>query len=198
MVLFADQALKVWVKLNMLYDEAIPVFGNWFFIHFVENPGMAFGYEFGGSYGKIVLTLFRICAVGGISWYVFKQVKENAKPGYVIALSLILAGALGNIIDSAFYGLIFSDSSHHQLASFLPEAGGYAPFLYGEVVDMLYFPVISGIAPSWIPFIGDEYFIFFRPIFNIADAAITVGVIMILLWQKRYFLIAESTSEEAK
>ncbi len=171
----------------MLYDEAIPIFGQWFFIHFVENPGMAFGYEFGGEYGKIILTLFRIFAVCGIAWYVFKQVKESARPGYVIALSLILAGAIGNIIDSAVYGVLFSDSTQHQLATAFPEAGGYGTFLHGNVVDMLYFPLISGIAPDWVPMIGGEYFIFFRPIFNIADAAITVGVVMILLWQKRYF-----------
>lgn len=189
LVLLADQALKIWVKLSMVYDEAIPVFGQWFFIHFVENPGMAFGYEFGGDYGKILLTLFRICAVTGISWYVYQQVKLKAKPGYVIALSLILAGAIGNIIDSAFYGLIFSDSSQHQLATLFPEAGGYGRFLHGNVVDMLYFPMISGIAPDWVPFIGGDYFIFFRPIFNIADASITVGVVMILLWQKRYFAV---------
>ncbi len=177
----------MWVKLNMLYDESIPVFGQWFFIHFVENPGMAFGYEFGGEYGKILLTLFRIVAVTGIGWYVFKQVKEHARPGYVIALTLILAGAIGNIIDSAIYGVIFSDSSQHQLATMFPESGGYGTFLHGNVVDMLYFPLVSGIAPDWVPLIGGEYFIFFRPIFNVADAAITVGVVMILLWQKRYF-----------
>lgn len=171
----------------MLYDESIPIFGNWFFIHFVENPGMAFGAEFGGDYGKIILTLFRVVASCGIAWYVWKQIKLNARPGYVAALTLILAGALGNIIDSVFYGSIFSASSFFQLATIFPESGGYGTFLHGNVVDMLYFPLVSGIAPDWVPFIGGEHFIFFRPIFNIADASITVGVCMILLWQKRYF-----------
>ncbi len=171
----------------MFYGDFIPIFGDWFKIEFVENPGMAFGAEIGGEYGKIILTLFRIVAVCGIGWYVFKQVKENAKPGYITALSLILAGALGNIIDSVFYGVIFSSSSMHTIATAFPEGGGYGTLLHGNVVDMLYFPLISGKAADWVPFIGGEDYIFFRPIFNIADAAITIGVVMILLSQKRYF-----------
>lgn len=188
-VLLVDQGLKIWVKLNMFYDEFIPVIGNWFIIQFVENPGMAFGYEFGGEYGKILLTLFRIAAVSGIAWYIHKQIKLGAKPGYVIALSLILAGAVGNIIDSAIYGVIFSDSTQHMLATAFPEGGGYGTFLHGNVVDMLYFPIITlDPVPDWVPFIGgDRNFVFFRPIFNVADMAITVGVLMILFWQKRYF-----------
>jgi signal peptidase II len=187
LVLFADQVLKFWVKLNMFYDQAIPVAGDWFLINFIENPGMAFGMEFGGDYGKIMLTVFRILAVIGIGWYLARLFRENAKPGYITAVSLIFAGALGNIIDSAFYGMIFSESTNSSLAVLFPEGGGYGSFLHGNVVDMLYFPIIKGIAPDWMPGIGGEYFIFFRPVFNIADSAITIGVLMILLWQKRYF-----------
>ena len=184
-VLFADQALKIWVKTNMYLGQEFSVLGNWFIMHFTENPGMAFGLEFGGELGKIALSLFRIVAVFVIGYYLFKAARENAKPGLVIAGSLIFAGALGNILDSAFYGLVFN-SSMHQIAEFMPEEGGYESFLHGRVVDMLYFPLISGSFPSWFPIWGGEDFLFFRPVFNIADTAISTGIGMIIVFQKRY------------
>ncbi|MFT5970981.1 MAG: signal peptidase II [Flavobacteriales bacterium] len=182
-VLIIDQAVKLWIKTHMMLGEEYRVF-DWFIIHFTENNGMAFGLEWGGIWGKILLTLFRIVAVGGIFWYLKKVISQGAKPLYIISLALIFAGAVGNIIDSAFYGVLFNDS-YGQLASFLPEEGGYAPLLQGKVVDMLYFPLIKGFLPEWLPWVGGDYFIFFRPIFNIADSAITLGVALILLFQRK-------------
>lgn len=181
----------------MYLGQEFSVFGNWFIIHFTENNGMAFGFEFGGEIGKIALSIFRIIAVGVIGYFLFTYAKKGAKTGLIVAGSLIFAGALGNILDSAFYGLVFN-SSNHQIAEFFPPEGGYAPFLYGKVVDMLYFPLFSGTFPSWVPLMGGEDFLFFRPVFNIADSAITVGISMIFLFQKRYFETpapAEATSE---
>lgn len=185
-VLFADQALKMWVKTNMYLGQEFSVFGNWFIIHFTENNGMAFGMEFGGDIGKIALSVFRVVAVSVIGYYLFSTARKGAKTGLVVAGSLIFAGALGNIIDSAVYGLIFNDS-YHQIAEFMPEEGGYAPMLFGRVVDMLYFPLVSGTFPEWIPMWGGDDFLFFRPVFNIADSAITIGISMIILFQKRFF-----------
>ncbi len=170
----------------MVLGEEIPVLGNWFIIHFTENVGMAFGIELGGELGKTILSLFRIAAVIAIGWYILHLMKVKAPCGLVMFLSLILAGAMGNIIDSAFYGMIFNES-YHQQATFLPEEGGYAPFLHGRVVDMLYFPIIRGNYPEWLPFLGGERFIFFRPVFNIADAAITTGVAGVLIFYKGFF-----------
>ena len=147
---------------------------------------MAFGLEFEGNYGKLFLSLFRIVAVIGIGYFLFKIVKESAPKGLITSISLILVGALGNIVDSVFYGMLFNDS-FNQVASFMPEGGGYAGFLHGNVVDMLYFPLIEGHYPDWFPFWGSEQFIFFRPVFNIADSSITIGVAMIILFQKKYF-----------
>jgi signal peptidase II len=188
-VLLFDQILKIWVKTNMYLNESIPAAGDWFYIHFIENPGMAFGLEFGGSMGKLLLSLFRIFAVLGLGWYITKLAKEKATKGIIISFSLIMAGALGNIIDSAFYGILFSESYQHipSVAKFLPTEGGYAGFLHGYVVDMLYFPILNGTFPDWIPFWGGENFQFFRPVFNIADASITSGVILIILNQKSFF-----------
>jgi signal peptidase II len=180
-VLFADQALKIWVKTNMYLGQEFPVFGNWFIIHFTENPGMAFGLEFGGELGKIALSLFRIVAVFVIGYYLFKAAREEAKTGLIVAGALIFSGALGNILDSAFYGLVFNGSMH-QIAEFMPEEGGYESFLHGRVVDMLYFPLISGSFPSWFPIWGGEDFMFFRPVFNIADTAISTGIGMIIVF----------------
>ena len=186
LVIIADQVSKIWVKTNMVLGQEIPVIGNRVIIHFTENYGMAFGYEFGGEYGKIVLSLFRIVAVFGIIWYMHHLIENKAPRGLVISIALILAGAIGNIIDSAFYGMIFSESFMTP-AQWFPEGGGYASFLHGRVVDMLYFPVIQGRYPSWIPFLGGDLFIFFRPVFNLADTAITTGVLITLVFYRRYF-----------
>ncbi len=187
LVLVIDQASKVLVKTSMTLGQSIPVLGDWFIIHFTENYGMAFGLEFSGEYGKLMLSLFRIVAVIFIGWYLAKLVRRKAHNGLIVCISLVMAGALGNIIDSAFYGLLFSQSLFNQVAVFLPEEGGYGSFLHGKVVDMLYFPIIKGTTPSWLPFYADQPFIFFRPVFNIADAAITTGVALLILFQKRFF-----------
>jgi len=194
-VLIADQVLKIWIKTNMYLGQEFAVFGNWFIIHFTENNGMAFGMEFGGDSGKIALSIFRIIAVSLIGFYLFRTAARGAKPGLIIAGSLIFSGALGNILDSMFYGVLFNDS-YHQIATFMPENGGYAPFLFGRVVDMLYFPLVSGTFPEWIPFLGGDNFAFFRPVFNIADTAITTGIGMIVVFQKRYFPSEEKVAEE--
>lgn len=197
LVLLADQASKIWVKTNMLIGQEF-VIANWFRIHFTENEGMAFGMVLPGIYGKIALSTFRVFAVGFLVYLIRSLVKENAHWGFITAMSLILAGALGNIIDSALYGLIFSDS-YYQVAQFVPFGTGYTEFLKGHVVDMFFFPLFSGYLPSWIPFFGGTYFTFFDAVFNIADAAITVGVFIILIFQKSFFSknnVRENTSSE--
>ncbi len=171
----------------MTIGEEIHVLGNWFILHFTENEGMAFGMRFGGDFGKLILSLFRIIAIFVIGWYLIRITKRKEKTGLILSMSLIFAGALGNIIDSAFYGLIFSASKFHEVAVLFPTEGGYSNFLYGKVVDMLYFPVIRGNYPTWLPFFGGDEFIFFRPVFNIADSAITVGVFILIFFQKRFF-----------
>lgn len=184
-VLLADQALKVWVKTHMYLGQEFH-FADWFIIHFTENPGMAFGFEFGGDYGKPILTVFRIFLVAGILYWLRNLVKDGVKTIGIVAVALILAGAVGNIIDSLFYGMLFGNS-YGQVAQFLPEAGGYGSFLHGRVVDMFYFPLYKGYLPEWLPVWGGDYFIFFRPIFNVADTAISVGVGLLLLFQKAVF-----------
>lgn len=183
-VLFLDQLTKMLVKTHMMIGEEISVLGDWFRIHFVENNGMAFGMELGFSWGKIALSVFRIVAVVLIGWYLAKQCRREARSLYVVCLSLVWAGAVGNILDSVFYGKIFS-SSWGQVAELFPADGGYAPWLHGRVVDMLYFPLIEGRFPSWSPLWADESFVFFRPVFNVADAAISVGIAMLLLFCRR-------------
>jgi signal peptidase II len=185
LVLLADQASKIWIKTNMLLGQEFNVLGNWFIIHFTENNGMAFGMEFGGEFGKIMLSLFRIGAIIGIGWYLNHLIKTGAPRGFVLSISLILAGAIGNMIDSAFYGMIFNES-YYQVASLFPPEGGYSSFLHGRVVDMFYFPIIKGTYPSWFPFWANDPFIFFRPVFNLADSAITTGVFIILIFQRQY------------
>ena len=171
----------------MTLGEEINVLGNWFIIHFTENEGMAFGMRFGGDSGKLILSIFRIVAIIAIGWYLVKITNRNESKGLILSMSLIFAGALGNIIDSAFYGMIFSESKFHDVAILFPPEGGYSSFLHGKVVDMLYFPVIKGFYPAWFPFWGGEDFIFFRPVFNIADTAITTGVLILIIFQKRFF-----------
>ncbi|MCT4636066.1 MAG: lipoprotein signal peptidase [Bacteroidales bacterium] len=186
LVLLVDQTVKIWIKTHMTLGEEVHVFGDWFRINFVENNGMAFGMEFWGDYGKLFLSLFRIVAVIGIGYYIYRLIKSKAHTGYILSISLIFAGAIGNIIDSAFYGLIFNESTPFQVASFMPEDGGYAGLLHGKVVDMLYFPLFSGTYPEWFPINPGGDFTFFRPVFNIADSAISVGVFIILLFQRRH------------
>ncbi len=187
LILIVDQVLKIWVKTHMTLGESIPVMDNWFIIKFIENPGMAFGIDIPGRFGKMSLTIFRIIAAIGIGWYLHTLIVQKAHTGLIICLSLVMAGAVGNIIDSAVYGLIFNESNYFAPSQLFPEAGGYASLLHGKVVDMLYFPLLKGTYPQWFPFLGGEEFIFFRPIFNIADSSISVGVIAILLFQKRFF-----------
>ncbi len=190
-VLLFDQVLKIWVKTNMSLGQEIPVIGKWFNLLFIENEGMAFGWLGSGGIVKLVLSLFRIVAVVVLFIIIFRLSKKNIKFGVLFGLSLITAGAMGNIIDSVFYGRIFSESTFTQVATLFPDGGGYAGWLHGRVVDMLYFPIID-IAKenaSWLPnfFFGpDGHFIFFRPIFNFADAAITIGVFYMLLFQWKW------------
>ena len=186
-VLFLDQFLKIWIKTTMYLGQEIPVFGNWFIIHFTENNGMAFGMEFAGGFGKLFLSIFRIIAVSFIGWYLFKLSNKKETPfGVILSISLIFAGAVGNILDSAFYGLLFNDSTF-QIATFIPEGGGYAGFLHGKVVDMFYFPIIHGTFPSWFPIWREEEFEFFRPVFNISDTSITIGVLTLIIFQRNFF-----------
>jgi len=179
----------------MFIGQEYGVFGQWFIIHFTENEGMAFGFSFGGAWGKLVLSLFRIIAVAAIAYYLFTITRLKTRKGVITGLSLILAGAIGNIIDSAVYGLLFSESTYYQVARFLPDAGGYASFLHGKVVDMLYFPVIQTTLPHWLPFWGGEPFQFFRPVFNLADASITTGVLYLLLFERSFFKKTEHNSQ---
>ncbi|MDH3648652.1 MAG: lipoprotein signal peptidase [Saprospiraceae bacterium] len=189
LVLILDQAIKIWVKTQMEYGDQHAIFGtHWAFIHFVENNGMAFGLTFGGKTGKLALSLFRILAVGFLIYYLHKMIQMKQGIGVLICFALILAGAIGNIIDSAFYGLIFSESPYHGgLATAFPENGGYAGFLQGKVVDMFYFPMINTQWPDWIPYLGGSKFQFFKPVFNVADSSISVGIVMLLLFQRKFF-----------
>lgn len=181
-ILVIDQAIKILVKTHMHIGESIPVFGSWFQILFIENEGMAFGMHFGGSVGKILLSVFRLVASVGIAWGIVYLIKKNARKFLLVSLALVFAGAVGNIIDSCFYGLIFSESSY-EVATMFPEEGGYAPFLFGKVVDMFYFPIIDTTLPDWVPIWGGQHFTFFNAIFNFADAAITIGIFMLIIDQ---------------
>lgn len=195
-MLLIDQISKVWIKTHLALGDSYPVLGDWFYINFVENNGMAWGMSFGGEKGKLFLSLFRIAAIGGIGYYLYTLIKNNHSRILIASISLILAGAFGNIIDSLFYGLIFEASGPFHVAQAFPTDGGYASLFHGKVVDMLYFPLIEGHYPEWFPFVGDDYFVFFRPVFNIADSSITIGVLLLIIFQKRLFgTTAEDTRD---
>ena len=181
-VLIIDQIIKIWVKTNMYWHESIKI-TDWFYIYFTENNGMAFGMEI---FNKFFLTGFRIIAAIAITWLLIQYIKKNYKTGFLVCVSLILAGAIGNIIDCVFYGEIFSESTHSLIAQFVPIGEGYSDWFYGKVVDMFYFPLIETNWPEWMPFVGGEHFIFFSPIFNFADAAISCGIIALILFYGKY------------
>lgn len=187
-VIILDQWLKIWVKTNMEYGSEFKLLGlEWARIHFVENEGMAFGISLGGNVGKLMLSLFRILAVGFLIYILFKLIRSQERTGLLICFSLILAGAIGNILDSAIYGLIFTESYYQGgLAEFAP-GRGYAPFLFGRVVDMFYFPMIDTRWPDWVPYFGGDSFQFFRPVFNVADTAISTGVISLIVFFRSFF-----------
>ena len=179
-ILLIDQAIKIWVKTSMTLHESIRV-TDWFYITFIENMGMAFGMQLGS---KIVLSLFRVVAIGVLGYYIWQQVKRNARTGYIVCLSLVLAGAAGNLIDCMFYGMMCNESSPYYLSYLVDFGTGYAPFLMGKVVDMFYFPLIETEWPTWMPFVGGQHFVFFSPVFNFADASISVSVVLLLLFYR--------------
>jgi len=202
-ILTVDQIIKIAVKTHMTLGESSYLnWGwwkiKWFQIKFIENPGMALGIDLPWRFGKMTLSLFRIIAICGITWYMINLYKKKAHNGLIICLSVILAGAIGNIIDSVLYGVLFSESTYTTVAEFLPAGGGYAPLLHGQVVDMLYFPIIDTRLPDWFPLWGGKSFVFFRPIFNVADSSISVGVALILIFQKRFFKDQKPSSASAK
>ena len=180
-VLLVDQLIKIWVKTNMTLHEQIEIL-SWFKIVFIENNGMAYGMEIGS---KLVLSLFRVVAISVLGYYIIGQVKRQARWGYLVCLSMIFAGAVGNLIDSMFYGLVFNASSEFYTSYFVPFGTGYASFLMGKVVDMFYFPLIVTTWPDWVPVVGGNPYVFFSPVFNFADASISVGVVFLLLFYRK-------------
>lgn len=191
LLLLLDQVLKIWIKTHMQLHESYEV-TSWFYIYFTENPGMAFGIE---VIGKLFLSIFRIVAVSFIGYYLYQIIKKNYGFGYIACIALIFAGAVGNIIDSVFYGVIF-DHSYNQVATLFPEGGGYAGWLHGKVVDMFYFPLIQTVLPDWVPFWGGQEFVFFRPIFNLADSAICVGVFFLLIFHRHTLSVSLSKEKQ--
>tara|TARA_R100000935_G_scaffold36196_1_gene57117 strand:+ start:246768 stop:247388 length:621 start_codon:yes stop_codon:yes gene_type:complete len=185
LILLIDQVSKIYIKTTFIIGDGFDVF-SWFKIHFIENEGMAWGAKIPGQYGKLFLTLFRLIAIVGIGYWLWDSVRKNASRVLIVSIALIFAGALGNIIDSVFYGLIFNDSTS-QVATFMPAEGGYGTLFHGKVVDMLYFPLWEGVLPEWIPFWGGTYFTFFDPVFNIADSAISIGLVLLVIFNKKAF-----------
>ena len=190
LLLLIDQVVKIWIKTHMTIGESIPVIGNWFQILFIENKGMAFGLQPGGSIGKLLLSLFRIIFSVVLIVFIRNLIKKDTSMGLLLGSSLILIGAIGNTIDCTLYGVIFNESTFTQVATAFPEDGGYAPLMYGWVVDMFYFPIITTTLPEWFPIWGGDEFVFFRPIFNIADSCITVGCLYILIFHRSFLSTA--------
>lgn len=201
-ILFIDQVFKIWIKTNFHIGEEISLIGNWAKLHFIENEGMAFGMSFGGEFGKLALTLFRIIASVLIFIYLRKIIDKKESKLNICSISLIFAGAVGNIIDSIFYGIVFSESTYFSIAEIFPSNGGYGTLLHGKVVDMFYFPIINTSFPTWMPFTGGEPFTFFNAIFNIADISISVGVgllvISLLFFQKKEENIEKDNIKDSK
>lgn len=199
-VILIDQIVKIYIKTNIPYGDGFDILGlSWAKIHFVENEGMAFGIAFGGLKGKYVLSIFRIFMTFFLVYILHTIIKQGESTRLIVFFSLVIAGAIGNSIDGMFYGMIFSESFYHgPLAVMFPPEGGYGSFLTGKVVDMLYFPIVETELPSWIPGIGGRTFEFFKPVFNIADSAITVGVACILLFERKFFMSSESSNEAPK
>ncbi|MBK7094804.1 MAG: lipoprotein signal peptidase [Saprospiraceae bacterium] len=198
-VIIIDQVLKIYIKTHMGYGEGFKILGfNWARIYFVENEGMAYGMKIGGQYGKLILSLFRIVMVGFLGVLIYRFIRSGEKMSLLISFSLIMAGALGNIIDSAFYGLIFSETPefHGEIARLVPFGEGYSSFLHGKVVDMFYFPMINTYLPEWVPIWGGERFVFFQPVFNVADSSITIGVVSLLLFNRKFFTASKKDEKK--